>query len=311
MIRVITAALALLWGIAHALSPGDHDISLRVGPAERRYILHVPPSAPANPALILNFHGGGGNPAAHQKYARMDALADREGFLVVYPYGNGPLRERLLTWNGGTCCGIAAATQVDDVGFVRALLDDLARRTAYDAARVYATGLSNGAMMSYRLAAELSDRIAAVAPVAGSMVLLRFSPARPVPVMHIHSVDDARALYDGGLGPAFPFTDTRVLHPPVEARLGEWAKANGCDPGPAQAERREWRNPASVLHTAARLEYRGCKEPVVLWKLTGAGHVWPGGELDYLPLLLGPGTRVIDVNEEMWRFLSRHRLPAK
>src|SRR5262249_45930074 len=188
-----------------------------------------------------NFHGGGANARAHQGYVRMDALADREGFLVVYPDGTGPVRERFLTWNAGTCCGAAAGGQVDDGSFVRSLLDDLAGRVDYDRARVYATGLSNGAMMSYRLAAELGDRIAAIAPVAGSMSLLRFSPSRGVPVMHIHSVDDGRALYEGGLGAAYPLSGTRVLHPPVEERLAEWAHPNGCAGERQARERREWR----------------------------------------------------------------------
>ena len=116
------------------------------------------------------------------------------------------------------------------MGFVLALLDDLAARTPVDRARIYATGLSNGSMMAYRLAAEASGRVAAVAGVAGAMTLPRFSPARPVPVMHIHSVDDGRALYDGGLGPAFPFTDTRVLHNSVDAMLGQWLRLGNAGP---------------------------------------------------------------------------------
>jgi polyhydroxybutyrate depolymerase len=291
-----------------ALSPGNHDVHLRLGSLERHYVIHVPPSAATRPALILNFHGGGANAREQQRYVRMDALADREGFLVVYPDGTGPVAERFLTWNAGTCCGPAASSQVDDVAFVRALLDDLAGRVDYDRTRVYATGLSNGAMMSYRLAAELSERIAAIAPVAGSMALARFVPARGVPVLHIHSVDDGRALYEGGLGAAYPLTGTRVLHPPVEEQLARWARTNGCT-GPLEAgERREWKSAAGVVHTATRHAYAGCKAETALWKLTGAGHVWPGGALDYVTWLLGPGTRVIDANEQMWRFFSRHRL---
>ena len=305
---VFTAVVAALAAPAFALAPGNHTIELRHAGMERRYVVHVPEVVHNRPAVVLNIHGGGGNALAHQQYVRMDALANREGFLVVYPDGTGPIRERFLTWNAGTCCGLA---QADDVGFMRAVLDDLAGRIAYDASRVYATGLSNGAMMSYRLAAELSDRIAAIAPVAGSMVLLRFAAQRPVPVMHIHSVDDARALYNGGLGAPFPLSETRVLHPPVEERLGEWAKANGCGASVVETEWHDWLNSAGVRHTATRLAYPGCRAQTLLWKLTGAGHVWPGAVLDYLPWLLGPGTRVIDANEEMWRFFTRHSLPPK
>ncbi len=298
---------------ALALAPGNHALRVSVGSLERHYLVHVPPAGKAKPAgkpaLVLNFHGGGAHARAHQRYVRMDALADRERFLVAYPDGTGPLQGMLLTWNGGACCGPAAAAQTDDVGFVRALLDDLAQRHPYDRTRVYATGLSNGAMMSYRLAVELSDRIAAIAPVAGSMVVQHFTPARPVPVMHIHSMDDAIALYQGGLASPFPLANSRVLHPPVEERLGEWARANGCGATPEATARREWIAAGGALHSATLYAYPGCRAETLLWKLTGAGHVWPGGVLDYLPLLLGPGTRVIDANQEMWRFFSRHRLP--
>ena len=293
---------------ACALAPGDHDVYIRVGSVERHYILHVPPEAGARPAVVLNFHGGGGNARAHQEYVRMDALADRKHFLVVYPDGSGRMPGKLLTWNAGTCCGMAAATQVDDVGFVRALLDDLAARQPYDPARVYATGHSNGAMMSYRLAAELSDRIAAVAPVAGSMVLQRFAPSRAVPIMHIHSVDDPRAPYAGGLGPPFPMTSSRVLHPPVEKRLAEWARVNGCEPGPEEGKTREWTSPAGTMHRATLYEWPDCRADTVLWKLRGPGHVWPGGVRNWMPRLLVPSTQVIDANAEMWFFFSHHMM---
>ena len=313
LIPPVLLLLALLWmPSSRAMEPGDHDVRLRVGSAERHYVVHVPARLAAPPAVVLNFHGGGAHAREQQKYSRLDLVAAREGFLVVYPDGTGPIADRFLTWNAGTCCGTAATAQADDVGFIRALLEDLAKRVAYDRRRVYATGLSNGAMMSYRLAAELPDRIAAIAPVAGAMALQRFQPARPVPVLHIHSVDDGRALYNGGLALPFaaPMGDTKVFHPPVEARLADWAKANGCTGGLAPGERREWKSPGGATHAALHLAYQGCRAPVELWKLSGAGHVWPGGILDYLPFFLGPGTRVIDANEELWRFFSRHRLPG-
>jgi polyhydroxybutyrate depolymerase len=291
---------------AAALEPGDHAFTLEHANRERRYIVHVPPQ-PKQPApVILNFHGGGGSAKAQQEYSRMDALADREGFLVVYPDGTGNLN--FLTWNAGpACCGYAVANKVDDVGFTAALIDDLATRMPIDARRVYATGLSNGAMMAYRLAAERPGRIAAVAPVAGAMQ----QPgkiARPVPVLHIHSVDDPRALYEGGLGPPFPMTNTRVQHAAVTETLARWSAANGCRGEPRVAEERKGAG-ASAGHTATHLVYQGCAAALEHWKLTGAGHVWPGGKLKYLTRLLGPGTDVIDANAEMWRFFSRVSAP--
>lgn len=310
--RTLTAAI--LGGVASVASsapePGDHTFELRVGGVERSYILHQPANRGPRPAVVLNFHGGGGNARQYQAYVQTDRLAEREGFLVVYPNGSGLLRERLLTWNAGGCCGYAMRTNVDDVGFVRALLDDLAARVAFDRARVYATGLSNGAMMSYRLAVELPEAIAAIAPVAGAMVLGSKPPSHAKPVLHIHSIDDHRALYAGGLGAPFPFTTVRVLHPSVEARLALWAQANACDDALQAVAEREWTDAAGRRHGATLLRYADCRVETALWRLSGAGHVWPGAQLDYLPALLGPGTRVIDANEEIWRFFRRHRLGA-
>jgi polyhydroxybutyrate depolymerase len=305
------AILGCVAGVAaSAPDPGDHTFELRAGGVARSYVVHLPPAREARPAVVLNFHGGGGNARQYQAYVQMDSLADQAGFLVVYPNGSGALRERLLTWNAGGCCGFAMRMNVDDVGFVRALLDDLAARIAFDRARVYATGLSNGAMMSYRLAAELPDAIAAIAPVAGAMMLGSQPPAHAMPVLHIHSVDDHRALYGGGLGAPFPFTNVRVLHPSVEQRLALWAKANVCDDALQTIVRRAWTDAAGHAHTATLLRYPGCRVETALWRLTGAGHVWPGGQLDYFPAVLGPGTRVIDANAEMWGFFQRHRLGA-
>jgi len=306
------AFLAAADGSGAALDPGDHEFSLTHKQLRRSYLVHVPPQAAAGKPLpvVLNYHGGGANARNQKWYSRMDETAAREGFIVVYPNGTGGIGDRLLTWNAGTCCGRAAASQVDDVGFSLALLDDLGKRIALDRMRVYATGLSNGSMMAYRLAAEAPERIAAVAGVAGAMTLPKFAPALPVPVMHIHSVDDQRALYGGGLGPAFPFTDTRVFHQSVDAMLGLWIAHNACPAQPQVSGPSSGKPGAKdATHSAIRYTHAPCRNgaEVVLWKLTGAGHVWPGGVQDYLRLILGTSTTVIDANAEIWQFFSRFR----
>jgi polyhydroxybutyrate depolymerase len=204
---------------------------------------------------MVAFHGGGGNAEGFNAYAGLDSLADRERFLVVYPNGTGVLPNRLLTFNGGGCCGYAADRNVDDVGFTMGVLEDLARRTPVDRTRVYATGHSNGAIMAYRLAAERASAIAAIVPVAAAMNVASFAPSRPVPVMHIHSVDDPRALYAGGLGPPFPGTNNRETHVAVEDALRRWIDANGCNRTPRTTETRKGRaGSAGAAHTATRLE---------------------------------------------------------
>jgi polyhydroxybutyrate depolymerase len=284
------------------LDPGDHWLSLRHDGRARRYLVHVPPAAASRRVLpvLLSFHGAGGTAAGHQRFTRTDSLADREGFLVVYPEGTAS--GRLLTWNAGTCCGPEVAGRVDDVGFALAVVDDLAMRVAVDRKRLYATGMSNGGMMAHRLAAEASTRVAAIAPIAGGLVYPRFAPERPVPVLHIHSLDDPIALYRGGLRGRL--AGVQSMNPQVDTMMARWAAADGCSGGPqVRAERRDARG-----HSARLLSWSGCAggSEVRLWQLTGAGHVWPGGP-GRAPRLLGTPTTVIDANAEIWRFVSRFR----
>lgn len=323
--KAIAAATAwlLLAGCAAAgtagaqaprLLPGDHQYFMRHGGRDREFIVHRPAGLDTlRPVpVILAFHGGGGNGRGQQRFSGMDAVADREGFLVVYPDGTGRYSDRLLTWNAGTCCGYAADHQVDDVGFVRALIDRLATMGRIDRHRVYATGMSNGAMMTHRLGAEASDVIAAIAPVAGGMVVSAFRGTRAVPVIEFHSVDDPRALYHGGLGPPFPFTNTRVMHPDMDSVLAAWVRHDGCPAAPRKDETRLGAPGTSDSgQTASRLVYAPCRAggEVVFWRLTGAGHVWPGGHGRELPRMLGRPTSVVDANTEIWNFVSRYRLP--
>jgi polyhydroxybutyrate depolymerase len=299
---LLFAALASAEAPRAPLDPGDHWLSLRHDGRTRRYLVHVPPAAASRRALpvLLSFHGAGGTPTGHQRFTRTDSLADREGFFVVYP--EGTLSGRLLTWNAGTCCGPAVAGRVDDVGFALAVVDDLARRVAVDRHRLYATGMSNGGMMAHRLAAEASSRVAAIAPIAGGLVYPGFAPARPVPVLHIHSLDDPIALYRGGLRGRLAGVES--MNPKVDGMMARWAAADGCSGSPeVRAERRNARG-----HTARLLSWSGCAggSEVRLWQLTGAGHVWPG-QPRRAPSLLGTPTTVIDANEEIWKFVSRFR----
>lgn len=288
-------------GEASALTPGAHTIPMRHDGRARSYVVHVPRAVVERSPLpvVLSFHGGGGTAEHQQRTTRLHELGARERFIVVYPNGEGVFEGALLTWNAGTCCAYSVEQNVDDVGFVAALLDDLASRTAIDRARVYATGFSNGAMMAHRLAAERPDLVAAIAPVAGSMVYESAEPRAPVPVMHIHSVDDPRALYAGGLAPPFPGTDNRVEHPPVDVSLARWAKANGC-----AAEGQVVETRTRGTDTAEKISFAPCASGAALvhWKLRGPGHVWPGGEPTRRQRLTGPATSVIDANEEIWRF---------
>ena len=309
---LVLAALLFAETAIAALAPGDYEIAITHQSLRRSYLVHVPPQASANRPLplVLSFHGGGSNAEVMRAYTRMDLAADRDGYIAVYPNGSSGLQGRFLTWNAGACCGPAAVLQVDDVGFALAVLDDVAVRVSVDKARVYATGLSNGAMMAYRLAAEASHRIAAVAGVAGTMSLQSIKPARPMPVLHIHSTHDHIARYDGGIGTPTSIADTRAFNMSVEEMLRKWLDHDGCPLKPALVETVAGK-PGTLdeSHAAIRRVYRPCREgvEVVLLQLSGAGHVWPGGVRDYNPQLLGNGTAVIDASAEMWKFFSRYR----
>ena len=292
------------------LTAGDFTVSLPHDGRDRRYLLHVPahadPTAPRPVVLVL--HGAADDAVDNREWLGLDDLADREGFLAVYPDGTGPFAGRLHMWNSGDCCGSAQWNGVDDVGFLLAVLDDVSERTAVDATRVYATGLSNGAMMAYRLAAEASDRIAAIAPVAGSRTAMLGDGVRPMPVMHVHSVDDGVVPFAGGTTMIFPGLYS-IPHPSVENVLAAWAQHDRC---PSSAEETDpWSVDDPDRQAVARTIWGPCADgaEIVLWRLRGVGHVWPGTASSFRNWFVGPATSVIDVREEMWRFFRRFTRP--
>ncbi len=296
---------------ADLLHPGAQTISIDFGGRSRSYIVHVPPQAAGGEPLpvILNFHGGGSNASQEERYTGMDTAADRDGFIAVYPNGTGFFR-RLLTWNAGECCAYAMRNSIDDVGFTRALIDDLSHRARIDSRRIYATGISNGGMMAYRLGAELSDRIAAIAPVEAVLVVSTNGPSRPVPLMAFNSVDDRYVPYGGGFGRngsrahASPF-------PAVDSVIARWRGFDKCpDPARIGLTLKGAAESPDASNTATRYAWGPCAQgtEVVLWKLAGSGHVWPGAAANP-GWLLGPGTDVIDANQQMWEFFRRFALP--
>jgi polyhydroxybutyrate depolymerase len=283
------------------LSPGDQIRSLDWGGSRRSYLVHVPPQHdPARPtSIVLIFHGGGTNAKTMVRFSGLSETADQAGFLAVYPSGTGH-NPNLLTWNGGNCCGYAMRQQTDDVGFVRALLDDLAAVAPLDERRIFATGMSNGGVMAYRLASDLSDRIAAIASVSGPMGTDTCRPNRPVPVIHFHGTADEFAPYNGGRGPkSFSQVDFRS----VDWTIEQWIAADGC-PAKGSVIRlpQGIDDPTSVTRTTWGPGRAGSE--VVLYTIEGGGHTWPG-RMPFLKLL-GPSTTAISANDVMWAFFTRH-----
>lgn len=283
---------------------GDYDFKISAGGLERYYSVHVPPSYDPNrpTPVILNFHGGGGNPKSQRTITTMDQASDKFGFIVVYPQGTGAkfklINPHGYTWNAGTCCGWAMQQGIDDVGYTRAMLDDLARQFNIDKKRVYATGISNGAMMCYRLACELSDRIAAIAPVAGPMGVTGCHPPRPVSVMHFHGAADQFAPYAGGKGPrSLP----GEFFESVDKTISFWLKRDNLGGQPRMVRRGK-----------ATGSYYGPGtdgSEVVLWSIAEGGHTWPGGKFGFLgKRILGELNTDISANDLMWEFFQRHPL---
>jgi polyhydroxybutyrate depolymerase len=261
----------------------DHD------GAVRSYELHLPPAYDGTTPLplVLNFHGFTSTGLAQQESTEMDATADREGFIVAYPNGLDN------SWNAGICCGRSATAEVDDVGFTRAVITDIAERGCIDPSRVYATGMSNGGFLSHRLGCEAADVIAAIAPVAAVLGIedSQCNPARPMPIMHLHGTGDPLVPVDGG---------GLAGSPSVQDSTAGWLERNGCTGEPVVT----YQNGAATCETVDECEGDAS---VTLCLIEGAGHCWPGKPCRMLGDL-GEPTTDIDANDAMWELFSTVKL---
>jgi len=254
----------------------------------RDYRLYVPAgyTGQEEVPLVFNLHGFGSNAFEQQVYAAMGAVADTANFLICYPNGVGN------AWNVGWSFGSTA----DDVGFLSALLDELLANYAVDSTRVYACGMSNGGFMSYVLACELNDRIAAVASVTGSMApnyAPACQPGRPVPVMQIHGTADGTVPYDG----------EPLINIAIDSLLAFWAGNNGCS-GPPDTTDVPDIAPNDGC-TAQRIDYNNCTDPgaLVFFRVQDGGHTWPGS-----PIPIGVTNQDFDASTEIWRFFRQYGL---
>lgn len=281
---------------------GDYRRYVRHNERERYYELHVPASYKKGDStpVVLNFHGGGGNPKAARRESGMDGTSDRYGFIVVYPAGTAKRISPFLTFNAGICCGYAKKNNIDDVGFTATVLDDIDKFFSIDSRRVYATGFSNGSLLCYRLACELSDRIAAIAPVSGAMGtdFGSCNPVRPVSIIHFHGLDDQHALYHGGAG---AHSVEKPQHRSVQETINFWVDKLGCSPESTETLKK------GAATCSRYTRGRGGAE-VVLWAIEGAGHTWPGGTRTLPESKVGKVNRDISASELMWKFFEQHTL---
>lgn len=272
--------------------------SITVDGRERKYLLNLPPDyyEGSEFSLVIAMHGGGGSAEQFESTCLLTDKANTAGFIVVYPDGvesTGPLGIR--TWNAGACCGYAKNNGVDDVTFISSLIDKLLASYAIDSKKVYATGHSNGGMMSYRLGCELSEKIAAIAPNGSTMVVSQpCEPSRAVPVLHMHSVLDEHVPYNGGMGSGI----SNTYNPPLDSVFGVWASRNRCSA------------PEITNHDGYQLtQWTDCSDAVsIYYYLTDdGGHSWPGG----LPGSANgdPAAESINANDLLWDFFQSHQLP--
>ena len=258
---------------------------------QRNYIVYIPEIYDGSSAvpLVLNFHGYGSNATQQMFYGDFRDIADTEGFLLVHP--EGTLSNGNQFWNVGFP-GTTSST-IDDVGFTEALIDELANSYAIDLDRVYATGMSNGGFMSFLLACQLSEKIAAVASVTGSMTPGTFNDCNaqhPTPVLQIHGTNDSVVPYDGNSIWTLPIVDV----------VSYWVNYNNCDTTPTTTT-----FPDLDLSDGSTVEHSVYEDgdlgsTTEHMKVIGGGHTWPGS------IINTPGTNQdIDASMEIWSFFSR------
>jgi polyhydroxybutyrate depolymerase len=280
-----------------ALKPGDQNRTIMVMGKKREYVLHVPKSGAGRPRpLVITLHGGAGSGPNVKGFSLMDPVADANGFIAAYPSGMRGLIGG--TWNGGECCGLAMEKGSPDLEFISALIDELAGSGCVDPKRVYATGISNGGMFANHLACDLSDKIAAIAPISAAMMDSSCTPKRPVSVLIYHGTGDKFVPWEGGgdykgAGATHPF-------PSVEEFLQTWLKIDRCT-----QEHRTLYKKGEVSCDV----YDQCAEgtAVGLCRIEGGGHSWPGGK-PVMTWYIGKTTKDIS-NEVMWKFFAEHPMP--
>ncbi|UCC95028.1 MAG: hypothetical protein JSW40_09530 [Candidatus Omnitrophota bacterium] len=278
--------------------PGNYGRRFQYGGQERFYEIHVPINYKSGIPMpvVLVLHGGGGNTSIMRDKTGMDDVSEQEGFIVAYPAGTNPkYTDRWLFWNAGR-----DREGVDDVGYFSKVLDDLPKYFSIDTKRIYATGISRGSRMCYRLASELSNRIAAIGAVSGQRSITESikPPIEAISIIHFHGIKDTLAPFYGGQSKGLG--RQQMILPSVEEIIQEWVKYNGCLPQPE----------VTRIGQARRLRYSGGRSntEVVLWVLEDGGHTWPGGTVSRFEIRKGVGNinQDISASKVMWEFFKQH-----
>lgn len=292
------------------ISPGNHNDSIVIDGLKRTFLYYIPKSfdlSRPRPLLIV-LHGGGGTGRNMVKLTLggFNSLSEKRGFIVVYPDGIDK------HWNDGRNSEEQGANkEIDDTRFISALIDFMIGKLNADKFRVFVTGMSNGAIMSYRLACELSDKIAAIAPVAGNIplkILSSCSPSRPVSVLAINGTNDPLVPFNGGdvTGPFGQKKLGRVMS--VQESVLFWVKNNSCSSAPVVTH--EQNTDPDDGTTVRKEAYNNGKDntEVILYVIEGGGHTWPGGYQYLGKGIVGKTSFDIDADEIIWKFFEKHSL---
>jgi polyhydroxybutyrate depolymerase len=290
------------------LEPGRHERTIEAAGRTWHYQAFVPSSAGRDRplAVVLVLHGAGGSGQAYLDHAGWAAKAEKEGFLAIAPDGQPArsdeppsflLNPRL--WNSGQFRPGNPRARIDDIAFFRALLDDVARRWPVDHRRVFVTGHSNGAGMAFRLGAELSDRFAALAPVASHCWVDDPKPSRALPTLYIIGTEDRLVPLEGGES-TLPWG--RRTTPPVAQTLARWSRALGCPDRPEESR------PTPGLRV---LTYPPGRDGATLTAefIEGQGHNWPGGQSLLPERMVGPVVKTLNATDVIWDFFRQHPRP--
>ena len=273
--------------------PGDYRFSFVHDGITREYLVHVPRTYHGQAApMLIALHGGGGDAdfqASDDKYGLV-SKSEQAGFIAVFPSGYSRFPSGILAaWNAGACCGAAQKNNVDDVGFIREMIRRIERQANIDRRSIFATGMSNGAMMSWRLACEAPE-IRAIAPVAGTDNTAGCKPPRPVPVIEFHAADDDHVPFEGGIGVGPSRTDFAS----VPATQAKWVQIDHADPTAKRVLT------VAGAHCDLHLASTG-GAPIELCVTDSGGHSWPGGGAQQGRK---QPSMAISANDLMWSFFS-------
>jgi len=262
----------------YATGTAVHRIT--VAGESRELLVHIPPHPEAGMRLVVDFHGASSNMQEQDLYTGFDRLADRDGFVVATPNG---IDAAIRQWR---------FLDPKDIDFAKRIVGELAEHACVDRAHAYATGISSGGAMTTSLACRASDVFAGFAPVAAEF----YNPvycgaARPRPLMIVHGTADPVVPYHGG--PVAVGNGLSVRN--TEETAAAWAKHNRCTSGPVTTK---------LGSQVSRLSWRGCAAPVVLYRIDGGGHTWPGATVDVDRL--GLTTHQLNASEQMWKFFSQY-----